>query len=72
MDDLNPDGLTSQERAGVVTALLKGGAVLTTGEVAARCGMTRNGAWRMLNTLSRTLPIACDSGLWYWVTEQST
>ncbi len=71
MDDLNPDGLTSQERAGIVATLLQDGARLTTGEVAARCGMTWRGAWKMLNTLSRSMPILCDSGLWYWLTDDS-
>ncbi len=72
MDDLNPDGLTSQERAGIVATLLQDGARLTTAEVASRCGMTWRGAWKMLNTLSRSMPILCDSGLWYWLTDEPT
>jgi len=71
MDDppRNPDGLTPQERAGMISTLLQAGAVLTTAEVAERCCMTPNGAWRMLTNLARTLPIYCDAGAWRWLSD---
>lgn len=65
----NPDGLTAQERAAIVTALLHDGARLTTAEIAARCSMSARGALHMLTNLARVLPIFYDDGLWQWLTD---
>ena len=65
----NPDGLTAQERAAIVTALLQDGARLTTAEIADRCSMSVRGALHMLTNLARVLPILCDGGLWQWLTD---
>jgi hypothetical protein len=59
------DDLKSQERAALVTYHLSIGRTYTTYEVADLVGLTRQGAWAMLTTISRVVPIYCDSeGKW--------
>lgn len=65
----NPDGLTAQERAAIVTALLQDGARLTTREIAERCCMSISGAYDMMGNLARVLPVFLDEGLWQWLVE---
>jgi hypothetical protein len=49
--------LCPTERIAIVTAALAVGRRLSTADVAALVGISRCGAWEMLNKLSRVLPI---------------
>lgn len=49
--------LTSQERAAKITYKLAKGKKMTTGEIAKELGVTWHGASKMMNTISRTIPI---------------
>ena len=55
---------TSTERAAVIMLHLSAGARLTTVEVAQLCGITRQGAYRLLDTMSRVCPLLLDGGAW--------
>ena len=55
---------TPIERATVVMAYLTAGQRLTTIEVAQLCGITRQGAYRLLDTMSRVCPLLLDGGQW--------
>jgi DNA-binding IclR family transcriptional regulator len=56
--------VTPIERATVVMAYLTAGQRLTTLEVAQLCGITRQGAYRLLDTMSRVCPLLLDGGQW--------
>ena len=56
--------VTPIERATVVMAHLTAGQRLTTLEVAQLCGITRQGAYRLLDTMSRVCPLLLDGGAW--------
>ena len=59
------DDYTPQEKAASVTWKIASGQEFTTREVAVSFGITWHGANRMLNTISRVIPIAPNStGVW--------
>ncbi len=60
---------TSTERAAVIMLHLSAGARLTTVEVAQLCGITRQGAYRLLDTMSRVCPLLLDGGAWQLTAE---
>jgi DNA-binding IclR family transcriptional regulator len=45
-------------------AKLSRGERLCTADVATACGMTRQGAYRLLDTMSRVTPLLLDNGEW--------
>jgi hypothetical protein len=55
---------TPQERAAIITHKIDRGAALTTAEIAAYTGITVCGAWRMMDRISRVVPIVQDEGRW--------
>ena len=61
------DGMTAVERAAYITFLLLGqrAAGLSTRAIAARLGMSRGGALRLLQRISRVTPIRQDEK-WLW------
>ena len=52
------------ERVGVIVWQLAHGDALTTAQVAEIAGISYNGAYRMLQKLSRAIPILCFDGEW--------
>lgn len=66
-----PEELVAQERAALVAWWFARGAQLTTRQAADRLGVSWLGAWRMLQKLSRVLPIIFEQehewaeGYWY-------
>ena len=58
------DGYTAQERAALVTYQLVSGAEMSTAEIAERTGLSRAGAWHMMNRVSRVVPLYQDGGRW--------
>ena len=58
-----PEYLTSQERAALALWLLIQ-VPMSTREIAERCGMQMAGAWKMLNVISRVVPLYRDGGKW--------
>lgn len=61
----DPEGMTAQERAAVVSWDLAGGARFTTAQVARRLGLSMRGARCLLARISRVVPIYCDEcGRW--------
>ena len=53
----DPSEFQTTERAGLVVWLLAAGRTPTTNEVAELAGISRCGAWNMMNRLSRVLPL---------------
>ena len=62
-DDDALEYLTSQERAALALWLLIQ-VPMSTREIAERCGMQMAGAWKMLNLISRVVPLYRDGGKW--------
>lgn len=63
MSALEPDTIT--ERAALIAWHLAHGESMQTRDVAEMTGLTFSGAWRLMDRLSRTLPIYQTSdGLW--------
>lgn len=60
---MSRDTNTTERVAKVAWRLSTGGA-LTTAEAAQLAGITARGAWRMLDKLSRVLPIVQVDGVW--------
>jgi len=56
--------LITTERVGLVVHRLTLGEAATTAEIAAWVGLTRFGAWEMLDKLSRVIPLALIGGRW--------
>lgn len=56
--------LTVTERVGVVVTLLNHGHSFTTFEVAKIAGLSYSGAWRMMDRLSRKLPLVLVNARW--------
>ena len=57
--------LTIRERTAVIVFALAEGQTFSTAEVARRVNITRQGAWYLLNAISRLLPITQDDeGIW--------
>ena len=52
------------ERIGLIVWQLAHGEALTVNQVADIAGITYQGAWRMLEKLSRAIPILCFGGEW--------
>lgn len=64
--------LIPTERVAIVVWRLRDGESLSTAEVALAVGLTNSGAWRLLQKLSRVLPVyQTDSGLWEMVQNES-
>ena len=61
---------TPQERAGLVTDVLNGGAVLSTREIANMCGISRQGAYRLMDGLSNVVPLLLYQGKWRRLSRQ--
>jgi len=59
-----PGELTAQERAALTLWLLLQ-VPMSTAEVAARCGLTEQGARFMLNNMSRVVPLHLEDGKWH-------
>ena len=55
---------TPTERAGTVGIALGRGQALTTGEIMHITGLTRSGAWRLMDRLSRSVPLFLYNGKW--------
>lgn len=66
----NPRELNSHQRGATVALFLWQGAALSNGDVARLCGMTPQGAGKMMAILSATLPIVHEGGLWRWMTKE--
>ena len=62
---------TPQERAVVAVEFLREHGEVTTRQVAERCGMSRVGAWKMLDRLSRVLALVCVDGKWQKVNDDN-
>ena len=58
-----PGYLTPQERA-VLALWLLIQVPMSTREISERCGMQMSGAWKMLNLISRVVPLYRDGGKW--------
>lgn len=56
--------LTAQERSAIVIWFLARGHSFTTLEIAALTGLTRQGAWQMMDRLARQLPLALEHSRW--------
>ena len=56
--------LTAQERAAMVTYDIIMGRQLTTLEIARRIGITNMGAWKLMQRVSRVVPVYQDEGRW--------
>jgi hypothetical protein len=61
---LSEEELVTTERVGVVVYRLMRGEAATTLEIATWTGLTRTGAWLMMEKLSRVLPLAQVEGRW--------
>lgn len=59
-----PPEMIATERIGLVVHRLTRGEFATTAEIAGWTGLTRVGAWLMMNKLSRVLPLALVDGKW--------
>lgn len=55
---------TPQERAALITFQIVNGQELTTMQVATRCGVTWGGAYRMMERISRVVPVYQEGGVW--------
>ncbi len=55
---------TATERAARITDLLNEGKRLRTAEIAAVCGMTRQGAYRLMEGVSAVVPVLLYRGEW--------
>ena len=55
---------TPQERAALVTFQILDGAQLTTPEIAESVGVSRQAAWRMMQGVSRVVPVYQDGDRW--------
>jgi hypothetical protein len=56
--------LTAQERSAIVIWFLARGHSFTTLEIAALTGLTRQGAWMMMDRLARQLPLSLEHSRW--------
>ena len=61
---------TATERATLVALRLAAGERLRTADVAALCGLTRQGAYRLLEGMSRAGPLLLDNGEWQLLKEE--
>ena len=59
----SPGYLTPQERA-VLALWLLIQVPMSTREISERCGMEMAGAWKMLNRISRVVPLYREGGKW--------
>ena len=59
------EDLIPTERVAIIVFALALGGTVTTAHVARETGITISGAWRMLNKLSRVLPLTEEDGRWY-------
>lgn len=55
---------TATERAGTVGIALGRGQSLTTVEIMHMTGLTHSGAWRLMDRLSRNVPLILYNGKW--------
>jgi len=61
------DDLITTERVGIVVHRLSRGEAGNTAEIAGWVGLSRAGAWTMLDKLSRVLPLNFSDGRWQYV-----
>lgn len=64
---LHMDDLITTERVGIVVHRLAHGEAGSTMEIAEWVGVSRVGAWMMLDKLSRVLPLNLVDGRWQYV-----
>lgn len=64
MQVLTEEELVTTERVGVVVHRLTLGECASTAEIAEWTGLTRVGAWLMMDKLSRVLPVVMVDGQW--------
>lgn len=57
----------AHQRGGWVTLWLWQGSKLSDRDIARLCGMTRQGAMKMMTILEAALPITKIDGMWQWV-----
>ncbi len=62
--------MNSHQRAALITLFLWQGSQLSTKDIARLCGMTTQGAGKMMAILSATLPIIVTDGLWGWMEKE--
>jgi len=55
---------TATERAAYITDAFNAGERLRTADVAERCGVTRQGAYRLLDAISGVVPLLLVGGVW--------
>lgn len=67
---VNMGEMVTTERAGVVVWLLSRGYKFTTLEVAKIVGLTPGGAWRLMERLSRRVPIYQEHARWRMVEDE--
>lgn len=60
---------TTRERTAYVTLALARGEKLRTADVADACGMTRQGAYKLLEAISPVVPLVLDNNEWYLLAE---
>jgi hypothetical protein len=60
----------AHQRGGWVTLWLWQGSRLSTRDVARLCGMTTQGAGKMMEILEQGLPITRVDGLWVWMEKE--
>lgn len=70
LEDIDPSKLTSTDRAALMTMWLGFGRSFTLAEAAQALGYgTEQGAWKLLDQLSRWMPIYTDGGRWQCLPE---
>lgn len=62
----NPEDMTPTMRGAKLAIDLYSGEQFSTAEIADRLGMSRQGAWRVINAVSIVLPIAVDTTTGKW------
>ena len=64
--DVEPENgnYSAQERAALVTWEILRGDELTTAEIARRCGMSYQGAEKLMTHVSRVVPVYVEGGFW--------
>lgn len=55
---------TAQERAALITFQILEGQKMTTSEIAAHVGVTWLGAYRMMEKISRVVPVVQEDAVW--------
>ena len=69
MSALNGRELNAHQRGGWVILFLWQGSKFTTQEIAHLCGMTKQGAQKMMTILESSFPITIIDAKWQWVSK---